>query len=304
MEFKVLILGSNSALPAHGRHPSSQFLTVHNNHYLIDCGEGTQMQLDRYDARKSRINQIFITHLHGDHYFGIFGLLTTYNLLRRSFPLQVFGPVGLSKMISTVLDSTGNSLNYSLEVIEIEADEPQMIFEDSEVRVLTFPLKHRIPTYGYLFEEKRPSVKLNGHLLDKYKVPLDFRESIRAGKSFTSTDGTVFPASIFFEKTIEAGKFAYCSDTAPFPLLEEYVQGVDLLYHEATFLSVEKDRAELTQHSTAAQAAMTALRAGVGKLLIGHFSSRYKNLTPFKKEASAIFENTHLVEEGKDYFLD
>lgn len=304
MEFKVLILGSNSALPAHGRHPSAQFLTIHNNHYLIDCGEGTQMQLDRFDAKKSKINQIFITHLHGDHYFGIFGLLTTYNLLRRTVPLRIFGPQGLSEMINTVLDGTGNALNYSLEVNEIEVSEPELIFEDSEVRVCAFPLKHRIPTFGYLFEEKRPSVKLNGEMLDKYEVPFNIRESIRAGKSYTASDGRVIPATTFHKKTIKAGKFAYCSDTAPFPMLEEYVQDVDLLYHEATFLSVEKERAELTQHSTAAQAAMTAKRAGARKLLIGHFSSRYKNLTPFKKEASAIFENTHLVEEGMEYFLD
>ena len=305
MEFSVLILGSNSALPAHGRHPSSQLINIHDQFYLMDCGEGTQMQLDQYDARKSKIDSIFISHLHGDHYFGIFGLLTTYNLMHRNQPLTIYGPEGIRKMIETVIDGTGNALKYKLEIVELqESDKPQMIHEDREANVMAFALRHRIPTFGFLFEEKRPLRRLDGQLLDQHDVPIEVRESIRDGRDYIDPDGRRFPASYFFLEEIKPARYAYCSDTMVFDELSDYVEGVDLLYHEATFLCSEKDRAEKTMHSTAGQAAMTAKRAGAKKLLIGHFSSRYKSLCEFQKEASAIFPTTELAEEGKTFHIE
>ncbi len=305
MEFNVLILGSNSALPAHGRHPSAQFINIHDQFYLMDCGEGTQMQLDRYDAKKSRIECVFISHLHGDHYFGLFGLLTTYNLMQRTQPLKVFGPLGLNKMISTVIHGTGNELKYELEVVELEfEDGAQLIFEDREARVVAFPLQHRIPTYGFIFEEKKVRVKMDGHLLDRHNVPEGIREDIRAGRDFTDENGKRYPASYFQLEQVTPGKYAYCSDTRYFEKLADYVKGVDLLYHEATFLDSEKERAEKTMHATARQAAETAKNAEVGRLLLGHFSSRYKSLNDFSKEAKSVFPHTYLAEEGAVFSID
>lgn len=299
MDFTVQILGSNSALPAHGRHPSAQVLSINDHPYLIDCGEGTQIRLDKYDVRKSRINEIFISHLHGDHFFGLFGLLTTYNLLKRTHPLTIFSPLGLKKIIECVILDLGNPLNFELNIVELDHSGQKLIHSDSITNVVAFNLKHRIPTYGYSFEEVRPVRKLDGNLLDQWDVPPEFREQIRRGNDYVNPEGKTFPAKYFFEKERKLRKYAYVSDTMPFEGLVGFVEGASAIYHEATFAESERKRAEETQHSTAVQAAINASRAKVQKLLIGHFSSRYKNLDPLLKEAKAIFPNTHLAIEGK-----
>ncbi len=258
MEFDITILGSNSASFAYGRHQTAQLL-VHNHHYyLIDCGEGTQLQMQLMGLKGNRINNIFISHLHGDHYLGLMGLISTYHLTGRRAPLTVYGPKGLNEIITIQLRYSETVLQYPLSFVEIDSRAHSPIYENERLEVWTLPLEHRIPCCGFLFKEKEAE-----------------------------------------ESGIPPRSYAFCSDTKYNAGLASLIEGVNLLYHEATFLDELADRAKATFHSTASEAAKIADAAQVGKLLLGHFSSRYKDLQPFLDEAGAIFPNTELAEEGK-----
>lgn len=258
MEFEITILGSNSASFAFERHQTAQLL-VHNHHYfLIDCGEGTQQQMLRLGLKANRINNIFISHLHGDHYLGLMGLIATFHLTGRKSPLTIFGPKGLNEIITIQLRYSETVLNYPLTFVEVDTSSHIKIYSDDRLEVWTLPLEHRIPCCGFLFKE-------------------------------TEREGMIVPAR----------SYAFCSDTRYFEGLATWIEGVNLLYHEATFLSDLSQRARDTYHSTAADAAKMADKAQVHHLLLGHFSSRYKELQPFLDEARAIFPQTELAEEGK-----
>nr|MBS0036902.1 ribonuclease Z [Saprospiraceae bacterium] len=299
MDFKVRILGSNSALPAYGRHPSAQVLKYRDDIFLIDCGEGTQMRMDEAGVKKNRIKQIFISHLHGDHFFGLFGLLQSYNLMHRSEPLQVIAPLGIKEVVECILNITGNPLNYPLELLELNHVGVKQIFENRQLTVTAFPLEHRVPTYGYIFGEKKGKRNLDGALLDEYGVPGEEREKIRAGADYITSSGKVIKASAFVVEEEPARKYAYCSDTRPFEAQKEILTGVTTLYHEATFLEEDRERAEKTMHTTSLQAALLALKVGVKKLIVGHFSSRYKDIDTIREEASTVFKETYAAEEGE-----
>ncbi|TVQ50994.1 MAG: ribonuclease Z [Saprospirales bacterium] len=299
MEYRVLILGSNSALPAYGRHPSAQYLRFGGHNFLLDCGEGTQIQMQRFRAKGRKLSHVFITHLHGDHFFGIFGLLQSFNLLNRTEALSIFGPPGIKDLIYRILQLSGNPLQYPCEINEIEAKERTLLYDAENTSVYAFPLKHRVPCNGFIFAEKRPSVSLCKDKLEEYGVHPHLRESLRRGEDYRNEEGEVIPAELFYKKMADPRVYAYCSDTMPFPELITYLEGVTTLYHEATFLNTEKARAEETGHSTAKQAAEAALNSSAKKLIIGHFSSRYRDFGPLVKEAKETFSSTYAAVEGR-----
>ncbi len=303
MEAHLTILGANSALPAQGRHPSAQVLQFHKESCLIDCGEGTQLQLSEFGVKRSKISSIFISHLHGDHIFGLPGLITSYNHYARKTPLTIYGPEGLKKYVEYSVFITGNPLGFDLTIKEFNADIPHVLIDNEWLTIKTIPLAHRIPTAGYLFQIKNPNLKIKPGVFDEYKVPKEQRRLIQEGADFIAEDGSHIPNDVFTQKPIQPLTYAYLSDTAYLPSLVSEIKGYNTIYHEATFLSDLADKAEQTRHSTALQAAQIALAAGVKRLIIGHFSSRYQDLQPFLDEAQHIFARTYLAVEGKQFTM-
>lgn len=303
MKAHLTILGSNSALPAQGRYPSAQVLHFHDQSFLIDCGEGTQLRLSQFGIKRSKINSIFISHLHGDHIYGLPGLITSYNHYQRHSPLTIYGPEGLKKFVEYSVFVTGNPLLFELHIHEFDPDIPQVLIDSDWINVKTIPLKHRIPTAGYLIELKNPNLKIKPNVFEKFNVPKKERKSIQLGSDFIGIDGTVFPNALFTEPVAEPIRYAYLSDTAYDPDLVRIIRKFHTIYHEATFLSDLKHKAIETKHSTAAQAAQIAHDAQVGRLIIGHFSSRYTDLEPLLDEAQAVFSNTELAIEGRQFDL-
>jgi ribonuclease Z len=298
MDFELTILGSASATPMLGRHHTAQVLTVGRELYLIDCGEATQARLMEQRIRFGRINQIFISHLHGDHFFGLFGLLGTLQLQGRTEPLQIFGPAGLDEILTTQLRCSGMGLAYDIDFQLVDTERHQRIFADAQVEVYTLPMRHRIPCCGYLFREqpRRPRLvkeSLPAALTPEQLQALSRSEDLRdeAGHVWLRHADVTTPAP-------PPRAYAYCSDTVYQESLAELVRGVDLLYHECTFLHDMLDRAQQTGHSTARQAGQLARLAQVKQLLIGHFSSRYRDLQPLLTEARREFEPTELALEG------
>ncbi len=304
MPVTVTILGSNSALPAQGRHPSAQVLQVRNELFLVDCGEGTQLQMSTYNIRRSRISLIFISHLHGDHIYGLPGLITSFNHYGRTETLTLYGPIGIKKFIDCAVFITGNPLKFKLTIHEFDPDEPQDLISNKLLNVRTIPLQHRIPTAGFIFSIKEPRLKIKPGAFEKYSIPYEQRKSIQEGADYLDQNGKVLPNSIFTEGIKPPIKYAYFSDTAYVPALTKELNDVNLLYHEATFLSDLKEKAKETKHSTAEEAALIAKAAGVKKLIIGHFSSRYADLSLLLEEARNIFPNTSLAEEGKQFIIE
>ncbi len=304
MRFDVTILGSNSAIPAHGRFPTSQVLNVSEQLYLIDCGEGTQWRLSEYNIKKSNINEIFISHLHGDHIFGLIGLLTSFSLSKRKEPIKLFSPKGLEEIIRVQLKIIGAALSYPLTFFELDTTRSQIIFEDNLVEVTTFPLQHRIPTSGFLFKEKLRSLNIIPSMIETYKIPIEKIKEIKNGADYKLLNGKIIPNKELTYPPLGKRSFAFCSDTAYTESILPFIKGVDLLYHESTFLHDMVQLAEETLHSTVKQAATIAKKAHVGKLIIGHYSSRYKDLTPLLDEAQKIFPNTVLGIEGKTVSVD
>lgn len=304
MSIRVKILGSNSATPAHRRHHTSQLVNVEGKYYLIDCGEATQLQLKRYKLRAQRINNIFISHLHGDHYLGLMGLLSSMHLMGRNKPLNLYGPKGLQEIITLQLKYSDTVFNYEVNFHEVNTEKHQLIHEDELVTVHSIPLDHRISCSGFLISEKPKSRRII-----REAIPEDFsiRNIIRLKKGedvysdegdllYKNEDVTLPPRQTF--------QYAYCSDTKYNESIIPIIEGADMLYHESTFLEEHMDRASTTYHSTAKEAANIAKKANVGKLLLGHFSARYKDIEPLQEEAREVFKESYLAIEGEEFILD
>ena len=303
MTFILKILGSNSAAPAHNRHQTSQLLNIQNQLFLIDCGEGTQLQLAKYHVKINRINNIFISHLHGDHFFGLMGLISTMHLYGRKKNLTIYGPPGLAEIITLQLKYSESNLNFRVILNELQDKNPEKIFENEFMTVDTIPLVHRVFCNGFLFREKPKPRKIN-----KEKLPANFtlNNIIRLKKGFdieNEAGEVIYKNKDYTLPPKHSYSYAYCSDTLYHEDLIDQVNGVDLLYHESTFMDDMKERAVQTYHSTARQAASIGLKAKVGQLILGHYSVRYKDLTPLLEEARQVFPNSQLGVEGQDIVL-
>ncbi|MEO0311485.1 MAG: hypothetical protein RIQ89_1142 [Bacteroidota bacterium] len=299
MVFEVTILGSSSATPIYQRHPTAQVLNMHERFFLVDCGEGTLIQMNRYKIKFHRINHIFISHLHGDHYLGLMGLISTMHLQGRKMPLHIYAPAALKEIIDIQLNFSDTRLRYDLIFHAIDTSKSAVIFEDDEVSVTTILLNHRVPCTGFLFKENEKPLKIKREKIIQYQIPVGVIPEIKAGKDFLDPlQNILIPNSELTIKPLPARSYAFCSDTLYKPELSNLLKGVNLLYHEATFMEDKLERATETYHSTAAQAATIAKMAEVERLIIGHFSARYKNLYPLLEEAKAVFDNTTLALEG------
>lgn len=299
MDFELKILGSSSAIPAPNRFHTAQVLSVGGHLHLIDCGEGTQSQLMRYKIKPHRILNIFISHLHGDHFFGLFGLLSTMHLQARTTPLNLFGPAGLAELLTQQFKVSNTHLTFQVTFYEIDPTVYKRIFEDKTMTVHTLPMEHRVPCCGFLFMEKPKLRHLVKEKLPTFLTPPQLVR-LKFGEDIKDENGKVLVKNADVTTNPKRSRsYAYCSDTKYKEDILPYIKGVDLLYHEATFLHELVDRATYTHHSTALQAATLAKKAGVKRLLIGHFSARYKDLTPVLEEAKSVFENTMLATEGK-----
>jgi ribonuclease Z len=300
-EFEVTILGNTSSIPMHGRNHTAQVIRFGQEFLLLDCGEGTQLQLRKYKAKPSKISTIFISHLHGDHYLGLIGLLSSYHLSKRTEPIQLFGPRGLDEILTTHFRWSNTRLSYSLQFTETSTSGKVLLLEHPLFRVSSFPLQHRIPTTGFLIEEKIGPRSIMKEKLQENSLPLAAIQSLREGKDFVSSDGSSFKVVDYCHPHPPLRSYAFCSDTAFNLDLTTYIAGVDLLYHEATFMDADQKRAEETYHCTAKQAAQIAKLSGAKKLLLGHFSTRYPDLSDLLAEAQTIFPNSCLSEEGITY---
>lgn len=303
MNFTLNVLGTASAKPSANRNSSAQVLDVRGRLFLIDCGEGTQRQLCRQHLSFERIDAIFISHIHGDHIFGLFGLLSTIGLATRRAGIRIFGPNSLGPVLKFFLSYFGEQLGLSIDFTPVKAKSPEVIFENKFLTVEAFPLNHRIETYGYLFREKTPQLNVRKSAIEEYGLGVAEICTLKKGEDVVrlDDDGNVLQLIPNGEVTFlpyNPRSFAYCSDTAPFPELPEWVRGVDLLYHETTYMAdMEKDAAT-RYHSTTLQAAGCALKAGVGKLIAGHYSSRYRDTAPLLAELRSVFPNSFAANDG------
>lgn len=296
--FQVTILGCGSAMPTTYRNPSSQLVEVNEKLFMIDCGEGTQLQMRKQKARMSKLHSIFISHLHGDHVFGLPGLLSTLSLMGRRGELNIYAHKELEMFLTPFMDYYGNQFNYKINHIHIDSKKHTTIFENNSIEVESFPLKHRIKTNGFLIREKKSPRHMKGDMIDLYNIPFSKIMDIKLGADFTTEDGKTIKNEHLTISPLPPKSYAYCSDTAYEPNIVEYIKGVDVLYHEATFSEVDIARASKTNHSTAKQAAQIAKQSEVRKLIIGHYSSRYRELNHLLDEAKEVFENTELAFEG------
>ena len=300
---KLTILGCYAATPRTFTNPTAQVLEIKNKLFLIDCGEGTQVQLRKNKIKFSKISCVFISHLHGDHFFGLIGLISTFMLLNRTTDLHIYGPKGIKEIILLQLKLGNSWTNYELIFHELESKESQVIYEDNKVLVKTIPLKHRIYTNGFLFEEKLDCRKLNIEAVEYYKIETCYFQNIKNGKDIRLDNGDlILNKNLTFDPPV-AKKYAFCSDTVYNENMIPLIENVDALYHESTFLESEKNLATKTMHSTAIEAATIASKANVKKLILGHYSTRYENINLFKTEAITVFENTILSEDGFSFYL-
>jgi len=299
VKFELTILGSNSALPTSKRFPTAQVLNVLERFFLIDCGEGTQIQLKRFRVPMSRINHIFISHLHGDHFFGLIGLISTFSLQGRTNDLHIYAHSKLEKIIRFQLEILESKLSYNLVFHNIFGKDIQTLFEDDALSVQSFPLKHgAMPCAGFLFKEKERPRHLKKDMIDYYKIPIKARHGIKLGDDYLTEEGILISNASLTQRASAPRSYAFCTDTAYFPRIVPIIKQVDMLYHEATFLKEDEKRAKSTYHSTADQAAKIADEAKVGKLLIGHFSARFHDLSAHLEEAQKMFPNTSLAKDG------
>lgn len=298
MSTYLTILGFNSAIPTINSAPTAQFLEMDERHFLIDCGEGTQVQLRKAKAKFSRINHIFISHLHGDHCFGLPGLIASFRLLGRETPLHIYGPKGIKEMLETIFRITETHQGFEVIYHELDKNHSEKIYEDNRVEVFTIPLNHRIYCNGYLFREKPKERHLNMEEIAKYPEieTCDYR-NLKLGKDFVLSDGYVLKNEILTKAPSPSVSYAFCSDTRYLESVVPIIENVDVLYHEATFLHDLKEMADYTGHTTALEAAQIAQKAKVGKLILGHFSNRYSDLSVFTDEARAVFPNTFLPKQ-------
>ena len=304
MHFDITILGSNGAVPAYNRNPTSQFLNYNGHGFLIDCGEGTQMQMAKYSIRRGKLDYIFISHIHGDHFFGLMGLLTSFNLNHRETPLHIYGHFGIEEIVNTHFKHSQTKLGFDVFFHPVLADFAKIIYEDDALTVETIILEHRIPTTGFLFKEKIGLRKILAQKIQEYNIPITEIINIKKGANFINKEGSTIYNSELTEDPTLPRSYAFCSDTVYTESFIEQIKNVNVLYHEATFLNEHDLRASETMHSTAKQAATIAKKANVGRLLIGHFSARYENLEPLLLEAKVVFPNTELAIEGTVFPVD
>jgi len=300
---KLTILGTSSALPTSERYPSAHVLNAHEHLFLIDCGEGTQMQLRKNRIRFAKINHIFISHLHGDHVFGLYGLLSSLSLMGRKYPVHLYAPANYLEMLHSHLNDFDIHLSFEIDFIPLSGKDPVKILDDKYITVTSFPLLHRIPAFGFLFREKKSERNVIKECITKYQIPIVRIPAIKKGEDYLTQDGVVIKNEDITLPPSEPVSYAYCSDTKYFKQLASYVKGVSLLYHEATFDKSMKDLAVITGHSTSLDAAKTALDANVGKLLIGHFSSRYRDISFLVEEAKTLFPQTFAAIDGKSFVI-
>jgi ribonuclease Z len=298
VSFELTILGSGAAIPTARRNPSSHFITCNDRHILIDCGEGTQMQLRKYGIRLQRISHILISHLHGDHFFGLVGLISTMHLLGRDKGLTIYGPEPLETIIRSQLEIGHARLNFDISFVKIVGKKQETIFEDKLIEIHSFPLQHRIPTNGFIIREKVKERRLLSDELKGKGLKLEHLPLLKKGHDILLEDGNVIHAEDVTLPPKPSYSYAYCSDTVYDESIIPFIQGVSILYHEATFIEKEKERAKETWHTTASQAGEIARRAGVGKLIIGHFSARYENTEIHLHEARERFEKVYAAEDG------
>ncbi len=305
MSIKLTILGCHSATPRYDAHPTAQVLEIKERSFLIDCGEGTQTLLRKYKISFSKIKHIFISHLHGDHFFGLIGLISTFGLHNREHDLHIYGPKGIKEITVLQLKLTKSWTKYNLYFHELDSTESELIYEDKKVEVYTIPLDHRVYTNGYLFKEKIGEQKLNMSAIEQNpEIEICDYHNLKKGKDFIGTDGNIIKNSKLTFAPKKPLSYAFCSDTAYLPSIAPIIKNVDLLYHEATFLEDNSALATKTKHSTAKEAANIAQQANAKKLILGHFSSRYNDLSEYLKEAKPIFDNVHLAETGKTFEIN
>jgi ribonuclease Z len=301
MPFELTILGSNSALPTSDRYPTAQVLNLPGRLFLIDCGEGTQIQLRRNKINFSKIRHIFISHLHGDHYYGLIGLISTLNLLGLKSEIHIYAPSEIKNLLQPQLDFIKGGMMVNLVFHPLNFKKTQQIYADKRVEVISFPLKHSTSTCGFLFRELPKQANIKKEMIDFYNIPVAKIKEIKNGSDFVTPDGEVIPNEKLTTPPPKPCSYAFCTDTAFHEPIIEVIKDVNLLYHEATFLEAMRDFAEKTLHSTTIDAANMAKLANAKKLLIGHFSARYSDIKLFEKETKTVFENTEAAREGKTY---
>lgn len=295
---RLNILGSGSALPKASAFPTAQILEMRGHEFMIDCGEGAQIRMREYGTKYARLNHIFISHLHGDHCFGLPGMVSSMAMLGRTADITVHAFAQLERLMKPLIDFSLADFPFKVIFQPFEPGTTGIIFEDRSITVRTIPLKHRVPCSGFLFEERQGDRHLNKRIVDAYQVPIKQYAAIKAGADFITPDGELVPNTRLTTDPTPAKRFAYMSDTVYSERYIDMVRGVDCLYHESTFLSSDGDKIKARQHSSAQQAAIFAQKAGVSQLIIGHYSARYKNNQPFLAEAQAVFPNTKAAADG------
>jgi ribonuclease Z len=302
--FKITILGSSGAVPAYGRMPSAQFVEVENNYFLIDCAEGAQLQLMKFELNMHRIDHIFISHLHGDHYLGLMGLIFSLHLNKRKTDLHIYSHKGLDEIITLQLKYSKSSLNYKIVFHQLTPGKKQIILEDKFVTVETIPLLHKLDCSGFLIREKPKPRRIDKDVMPQNLSILQLNK-LKAGENIVDDEGNIlYRNEALTLSPRKSRSYAYCSDTQYFEEIVEQIREVDVLYHEATFMEEDADKALETRHSTVKQAATIAVKAQPVRLLIGHFSARYKDLLPVIDEAKRVFQNTHLALEGETFTIE
>lgn len=304
MSFEITILGSGAAIPTSRRNPTSQFIVCNERYILIDCGEGTQMQIRKFGVRFQRIQHILISHLHGDHYFGLVGLISTMHLMGRDKGLTIYGPEGLEKIIRYQLEMGDARLDFDITFVVLGTKQSALIYEDKLIEIHSFPLKHRIPTNGFVIREKMKERKLLSEKIEGSGLLFEHMHRLKRGEDILTDDGRFYKNLDYTTDPRPSMSYAFCSDTSYSEKILPHIDKVNLLYHEATFTEKDKDRAKATFHSTARQAAEIASKAKVEKLIMGHLSARYEDVQKHLEEARTVFHNSEVVEDGNVYVLD
>lgn len=300
-DFQVRMMGTASAMPVSGKYQSAQVLCVHGRYFLIDCGEGVQQQMTALKVPMMKIDSIFISHIHGDHVFGLFGLLSTLGMKGRTAAMNIYGPVKLGPIIKFFLSYYGDGLAYEIRFVPLKGSAPEVIYDTKNLEVVALPLNHGIETYGYIFREKEPMLNVHKWAVEAFGLSLTEIGALKRGEDISRADGTVLTAERCAYKPFEPAAYAYISDTAPFPELAAWLKGVTTLYHEATYLSGLEDQAAKRHHSTTLQAASVARDAGVSRLIIGHYSSREKDIALYQAECRTIFPETFAATDGDSF---
>ncbi len=301
IKFSVLILGNASASPTILRNHTAQLININEKYFLVDCGEGTQIKLREHKIKIQRLSHIFISHLHGDHYLGLMGLIQTMNLLGRTIPLYIYCPSNIEEIVNVHLRYSESTLKFPIFYPEVNYQSSEVIFENDKILIRSIPLKHKIPCSGFLFKEKSKPRRINSSAINKYGVPKHQIVKLKSGEDFVTADGETVKNSLLTSDPLPSFSYAFCSDTAFNEKIIKEIEGVDLLYHEATFSDEHSERAKKTMHSTAKQAALIATKSNAKRLIIGHFSNRYPDLNLLLDEAKTVFENTELADQGKEF---